>query len=69
MQKRLLLGNLNELYSAFKFEHPGLKIGLSKFSMHRPKWCVLAGACVCAIHQNVTLTLHDCSIEENHKDQ
>ena len=27
MQKRMLLRNLNELHSAFKFEHPGLKIG------------------------------------------
>lgn len=74
MQKRLLLANLNELYSAFKFEHPYIKIGFTKFCMLRPKWCVLAGAsgthsvCVCTIHQNVTLLLHACSIEEHYND-
>lgn len=74
MQKRLLLANLNELYSAFKFEHPYIKIGFSKFCMLRPKWCVLAGAsgthsvCVCTIHQNVSLLLHACSIEEHYND-
>lgn len=61
MQKVLLLGNLNELYAAFKFDHPGIKIVLSKFCMLRPKWCVLAGSpgthfvCVCTIHENVSM--------------
>lgn len=74
MQKILLLGNLNEMYAAFKFEHPDIKIGLSKFCMLRPKWCVLAGSagthfvCVCTIHENVSLLLHACSIEESYKE-
>lgn len=71
-QKRLLLCNLNELYAAFKFEYPTIKIGFSKFSMLRPKWCVLAGSsgthavCVCSIHQNVTLLLQACAIENTY---
>ena len=36
-QKRLLLLNLNELYTAFKNKFPNEKIGLSKFCMLRPK--------------------------------
>lgn len=74
MQKVLLLGNLNELYAAFKFEHPTVKIGLTKFCMLRPKWCVLAGSagthfvCVCTIHENVSLLLHACSIEEHYSE-
>lgn len=73
-QKRLLLCNLNELYAAFKFEYPALKIGLSKFCSLRPKWCVPAGSpgshsvCVCAIHQNVVLLLNACGIEETYND-
>lgn len=31
MQKQFLLVNLNELYSAFKFEHPYIKIVFSNF--------------------------------------
>ena len=44
MQKRLLLSNLKELYSSFKNEYPDAKIGFSKFSQMKPKWCVLPGA-------------------------
>lgn len=71
-QKRLLLCNLNELYAAFKFEYPAIKIGFSKFCMLRPKWCVLAGSsgthgvCVCSIHQNVILLLQACAIENTY---
>lgn len=42
--------------------------------MLRPKWCVLAGTagthfvCVCTIHENVSLLLHACSIEENYSE-
>ena len=60
-QKRLVLCNLSELFTAFKEAHPDVKIGLSKFCSLRPKWCVLAGAsgthsvCVCSIHQNAVL--------------
>ena len=42
-QKRLLLCNLNELYSEFKNTNPNIKIGFSKFCELRPKWCILAG--------------------------
>lgn len=69
VQKRLILSNLNELYSAFKNEYPQIRIGFTKFRNLRPKWCVLAGSsgthsvCVCTIHQNVTLLLHACSLE------
>ena len=62
-QKRLLLCNLNELYSAFKKKHPNHKIGLSKFCSLRPKWCVTVTSsgthtvCVCTTHQNTTLAV------------
>jgi len=62
-QKRLILGNLKELYIAFKEKHPGHKIGFSKFADLRPKECVLAGrngthsVCVCTIHQNFKLMI------------
>ncbi|KAK2721504.1 hypothetical protein QYM36_003703 [Artemia franciscana] len=73
-QKRLILSNLRELYSCFKWECPDLKIGFSKFCSIRPKWCVLAGSagthtvCVCSIHQNVKLLLDAVKIEESYKD-
>jgi len=62
-QKRLILCNLKELFTAFKLKNPEAKIGFSKFCSFRPKWCVLAGAsgthsvCVCTIHQNIKLLL------------
>ena len=60
-QKRLLLCNLNELYSAFKEKYPHHKIGISKFCELRPKWCVTVSSsgahsvCMCTIHQNTQL--------------
>ena len=63
VQKRLMLGNLKELYQEFKEKHPTDKIGFSKFADLRPKHCILAGAsgthtvCVCTIHQNVKLMM------------
>ena len=60
-QKRLLLANLKELYREFKIRNPGTKIGFSRFSSLRPKYCVLAGAagthnvCVCTICENTKL--------------
>lgn len=36
-QKRQFLCNLNELYIAFKFEYPDIKIGLCKFYSLHPK--------------------------------
>ena len=61
IQKRLILGNLKEVYHHFKDTFPDCKVGFSKFAELRPKHCVLAGAsgthsvCVCTIHQNVKL--------------
>lgn len=63
MQKRLILCNLHELFTAFKLQNPLAKIGFSKFCSLRPKWCVLPGApgthsvCVCTAHQNTKLLL------------
>lgn len=71
-KKRLILSNLNEMFANFKWEHPEIKIGFSKFCTLRPKWCVLAGAsgthsvCVCTIHQNVILLIHAAQLEESY---
>lgn len=60
-QKRLLLQNISELYLRFKEINPTLKIGISKFTELRPKWCIFAGpasthsVCVCVKHENVKL--------------
>ena len=65
-QKRLVLSNLNELYSSWKEANPEKKIGFSKFASLRPKYCVLAGAtgthavCVCKYHQNPILMTEAC---------
>ncbi|KAL7298729.1 hypothetical protein TKK_0008483 [Trichogramma kaykai] len=64
-QKRLLLGDLGDLYSQFKKEHEGIKIGFTKFTLLRPIHCILAGSngthnvCVCVrvYHENVKLML------------
>ena len=40
VQKRLLLSNLNELYTEFKKINADIKIGFSKFCTLRPKWSV-----------------------------
>lgn len=62
-QKRLMILNLKEAYVLFKESHTDLKIGLTKFSLLRPKFCVFAGdtgthhLCVCIIHQNVKLMI------------
>ena len=59
IQKRLILGNLREIYQLFKERFPSESVGFSKFAELRPKHCFLAGAsgthavCVCTIHQNV----------------
>ena len=70
-QKRLLLCTLKELYTAFKQQNLNIKIGISKFCIFRPKWCVSAGTsgthAVCTIHQNVVLTLHAAGTEETYK--
>ena len=63
-QKRLVLGNLKEVYQKFKEldQHPD--IGFSTFCTLRPKHCILAGSsgthsvCVCTYHQNPLLQLN-----------
>ena len=63
VQKRLLLGNLKEVYQQFKDQFSAENIGFSRFAELRPKHCVLAGAsgthavCVCTIHQNTKLMM------------
>lgn len=69
VQKRLLLGNLNEIYSLFHKEYEHVKIGLTKFVQLRPVHCVLAGSsgthnvCVCVHHENVKLMLEAAALE------
>jgi len=68
-QKRLVLCNRKELYSKFKKENPGIKIGFSSFATFHPKWCVLAGfsithsVCVCTYHQKPKLMIDASLIE------
>lgn len=63
IQKRLLLGSLQEIYADFKKEHPGLKIGFSRFASLRPLECVFVRSsgthtvCVCTFHQNAKLSI------------
>lgn len=63
VQKRLILGNLREVYSLFKSKFSNLKIGFSKFAELRPKNCIIAGVsgthcvCVCTAHQNIKLMI------------
>ncbi|XP_052132748.1 uncharacterized protein LOC127752138 [Frankliniella occidentalis] len=59
--KRLVLGNLRDVFKSFCEKYPDIKIGFSKFASLRPQECVLAGSagthtvCVCTIHQNFEL--------------
>lgn len=70
IQKRLLLGNLNELYALFKKENENVKIGLTKFIQFKPSHCVSAGSsgthnvCVCVHHENVKLMLSAINLEK-----
>lgn len=74
IQKRLLLGNLNELYVLYKKENEHVKVGFTKFTELRPAHCVLAGSsgthnvCVCVHHENVKLMLSSMDIENLTKD-
>ena len=60
-QKRLIMGNLKEIFKKFMFENPDIKIGFSSFATFRLAHCVLAGVggthsvCVCPIHENMKL--------------
>lgn len=73
-QKRLILCNLNELFTEFKKENPDIKIGRSKFCELRPRWCIVAGAsgthnvCVCLYHQNVKLMTDGANLRVDYKD-
>ncbi|CAF4238702.1 unnamed protein product, partial [Rotaria magnacalcarata] len=70
MQKRLLLGNLKELYVKFKESSEYDDIGFSSFANLRPKWCVIAGGkgthsvCVCIHHQNPKLMVSATGIKD-----
>eukprot|EP00112_Aurelia_sp_Birch-Aquarium-sp1_P018720 Seg4505.3 transcript_id=Seg4505.3/GoldUCD/mRNA.D3Y31 product="hypothetical protein" protein_id=Seg4505.3/GoldUCD/D3Y31 len=71
VQKRLLLCNLQELYTIFKGLHQDINIGFSTFCSLRPKWCILVGrsgthsVCVCTIHQNVELMLSAVKLDKD----
>ena len=71
-QKRLLLGNLSELYAAFKEKFQNSEVGFPKFCALCLKWCKTIGSSgthsvyVCAIHQNAILACH--SLNLNYKD-
>lgn len=69
VQKRLLLGNLLELYALFKKEYENVTIGYTKFTQLKPPHCILAGSsgthnvCVCVHHENVKLMLSGVELE------
>ena len=69
--KRLILMNLNELYSIFKKDHPDISMGISKFCELRSKNCITVGSqgshsvCVCKIHQNVKLMISALPLNDN----
>src|SRR5258705_1849904 len=73
-QKRLLLGNLKNLYHVYKEKFPEDKVGFSKFCVLRPKWCITADSpgthsvCVCTYHQNVKLMLQGVSKSMDYHD-
>ena len=68
------LCNLQELYTAFKENHPNVNIGFSRFCALRPKWCVLAGSkmthsvFVCSAHQNIVLLVDAMDWDLTYKD-
>lgn len=68
--KRLLLGNLREMYASFKERHDTTKIGISKFCQLRPRNIILANAsgshnvCVCTKHQNVKLMIDGINLKK-----
>ena len=73
-QRRLLLCNLKELYSAFKERYPDAKVGFSKFCSLRPRWYISVGSsgthsvCVCTSHQNAQLLVHAANIDKDYHD-
>ena len=55
-QKRLLLANLNKIYTLFKSKFSNLPVSFSTFALLHPKWCIPVGVsgshnvCVCTEH-------------------
>ena len=70
-QKRLVLCNLREMYTAFKEKYD---FGFSKFCTFWAKWCVLAESSgthsvwICNIHQNAILLVDAINWDTTHKD-
>ena len=68
------LCNVQELYTAFKENHPNINIGFSKFCSLRHKYCVLADSrmnhsvCVCSAHQNAVLLVDAMDWDLTYKD-
>ena len=60
-QKRLILGNLKEIYVSYKCSLGKRALGFSSFAALRPRHCILPGpsgthtVCVCVHHQNAKL--------------
>ena len=71
VSKQLLLCNVKEIFIAYKSKCPDNKIGFSKFTSLRPKWCISVGpkgthsVCVCTIHQNLYLMLNAIELEKS----
>ena len=62
LQKKILVMTIMEAYKQFKSDHPGLKIGKSKFAELRPKHVVPVtekdhNVCCCIYHENGELIL------------
>ena len=74
VQKILLLGNLNKLYSLYKKENEHVNIRFTKLTQLRPPHCVLDGSsgthsvCMCVHHENVNLMLSAIYLENLTKD-
>lgn len=69
IQKRLMMSTMKESYQEFKNRNsPNIKLGFSKFSLLKPKYCVQLGSsgthsvCVCTIHQNIKLIMANAAI-------
>ena len=68
--EKIVMCNLREAFALFKQRYPLLKIGFSKFSELRPKYCVFAGVsgthsdCVRTTHQNAKLMIMYCRMKE-----
>ena len=68
------LGNLRELYTAFKEKHPNKNIVFSKFCALTPNYCVLAGSeinhfvSIYSAHQNVVLLVDALDWDFRYKD-